>query len=523
VFGESLCNRYAAERAKTSTKSQPFSLLAPATHRHPQRARLTRLSSPVILPPLMGASGSAHPSISPDNPNLDSKIDKPHQRQDPIVLVVILCFTVLLVWRMFAWTNQYAVDLLYMDQWDFYTPLFNHAGIAQLFTWRHGPHRQGVGMLVIAALANLTHWNVRADAFAVASGISLATLLALLLKRRLFGTLTWSDLLIPALLLTMRQWESLISVPNLSHSAMPLMLLMLYALAWTIQQPRLRYVLILILNFLALFTGFGFFLGLITPVLLLMEVVRTAKFQGYKSAIPAAIACALSILSFASFFIGYVFEPAAPDFRFPHPKSYLYPEMMALLFANGAGFVGTGPLPNIIGWSLFLSAIAVALIHTRALLSAAPDSNAPTDKVRAVIWILIAFSMLFAAGMAVGRISLGVQMGTVSRYVTLVLPALLGLYFHLLTKKPSRWRRVILIGATAMLAIFALHVRPHEEHAMTTYFNIKTRWREVYRQTQDIDRASRAAGTNVHPDPAKTHLQQKLDYLKQNHLSLFAD
>ncbi len=471
----------------------------------------------------MGTPGFANQSTARGDSSKSSEALPTQLSTDPIALATILCFTLFLAWRMFSWTNLYAVDLMYMDQWDFYTPLFEHAGPAQLFTWQHGPHRQGIGMLVIAVLAKLTHWNAKADAFAVAGALCAATILALLLKRRLFGALTWSDLLIPALLLTMRQWESLIAVPNLSHSAMPLMLLMLYALAWTIRRTSTRYGAVLILNFVTLYTGFGFFLGIVTPLLLMMEFVRLAKLKGYRNAIPAALALGLSLLSFASFFAGYVFEPAAPDFRFPDPRFYLYPHMMALLFANGAGFVGTGFIPSLIGWALLPCVIWVGFVHGRSLVVAAAKDETSNTALHGVIWILVTFSILFAAGVAVGRISFGVQLATFSRYVTLTLPALLGLYLHLLNRPPARWRKGVFIGATTLLAIFALHVRPREERLMATYSIAKTQWRDVYRRTEDIDIASSAIGTPIHPQPQKVHLQQKLDYLKQNHLSLFAD
>jgi hypothetical protein len=471
----------------------------------------------------MGSPGLIHPSTELMQSSADTKATPRPRKTDPVVLAVILSFTLLLAWRMFSWTNQYAVDLMYQDHWDYYTPLFEHAGIFRLFTWQHGPHRQGVGMLLIAAFASLTNWNLRADAFTVAGAICVATLLALILKRRLFGSISWSDLLIPAILLTMRQWESLVSVPNPSHSAVPLVLLVLYALAWTIASTRLRYTLVLTLNFLTLFTGFGFFLGLVTPALLLIEFIHLSRLHGRRRAAPTAIALVISLLSFASFYIKYTFEPSAPNFRFPDPLFYLYPHMMALLFANGAGFVGTSLLPSIVGWTLMLAALFVLFIHTRALLFADETEPRPTRQIRIVIWILITFSLLFDAGMAVGRISFGVQMATVSRYVTLILPALLGLYFHLLTLRPAPWRTAILIGATAILAIFALHLRTREEISMLTYRNTKNRWREVYRQTDDIAIASRAVGTVIHPTPDKTHLKQKLDYLKQHHLSFFND
>src|SRR5438034_3332519 len=214
-------------------------------------------------------------------------------RDNPIALIFVLLFTIILAWRLISLVDRCAVNVLFMDQWDFYTPLFDHAGLVELFTWQHGPHRQGLGELLIALLAWCTHWNGRADAFAVAGCICAATLVALLLKWRLFGRFTWTDLIIPSLMLTTRQWESLITVPNPAHSGIPLLLLVLYAMAWTCERKLVRYLLVLAINFASIFTGFGFFLGLITPAVLLIETIHSARQREARNTAAAAIATML--------------------------------------------------------------------------------------------------------------------------------------------------------------------------------------------------------------------------------------
>src|SRR5206468_5438587 len=104
-----------------------------------------------------------------------------------------------------------------------------------------------------------------AVAIAIGAFVVLAAVLALLLKWRVVGELSWTDVVIPALLLTPRQWELFVASPNPSHSAMPLVLLLLLALARTIRSRGLRDALLIVIDFGAVFTGFGFFIGVLTP------------------------------------------------------------------------------------------------------------------------------------------------------------------------------------------------------------------------------------------------------------------
>jgi hypothetical protein len=136
-----------------------------------------------------------------------------------------------------------------------------------------------------------------------------------------FGPIRWTDLLIPAVMLSMRQWEALVGVPNPAHSSLPLVLLMCYALAWTCRHRIVRYALALLFNFLAVFTGFGFFLGLITPILLIIDCLHIIRREGWRPAAPTICVFVLSLVTLGAFFHGYVFDPAAPNFQFPHPGS----------------------------------------------------------------------------------------------------------------------------------------------------------------------------------------------------------
>lgn len=70
---------------------------------------------------------------------------------------------------------------------------------------------------------------------------------------------------------TLQQFETFIGTPNLSHSAIPLALIMLYCLA--LLQPRYqrRFAWLLVLSFFLVFTGYGMFMGLVTLAIFALE------------------------------------------------------------------------------------------------------------------------------------------------------------------------------------------------------------------------------------------------------------
>ncbi|PYV46577.1 MAG: hypothetical protein DMG92_17820, partial [Acidobacteria bacterium] len=63
--------------------------------------------------------------------------------------------------------------------------------------------------------------------------------------------------------------------PNFAQGAFPLLLLIIYCLAWTCRKA-FRYPLILFISFLATYTGFTLFLGMLTPFFLVADYRATA-------------------------------------------------------------------------------------------------------------------------------------------------------------------------------------------------------------------------------------------------------
>src|SRR5215469_3138774 len=121
-----------------------------------------------------------------------------------VVLTTLLALTV----RTFSLISHYAVNVFFMDQWDFNeVTLFEKHSLWEMFRWQHGPHRQGLGAIVAHLIEPLFHWNTRTESFVMGGVVVLAAVCALWLKWRLFGCLILFDVCIPLIVLSPLQYE----------------------------------------------------------------------------------------------------------------------------------------------------------------------------------------------------------------------------------------------------------------------------------------------------------------------------
>lgn len=426
---------------------------------------------------------------------------------------LIAAVSLALATRLVLLVHRHAVNVLFYDQWDFYAPLFNGADWLTMFRWQHGPHRQGCGLFVTWAVAALSGWNTRAESFAILALVMVALGLALVLKRWLGGRWQASDVIVPLLFLAPVQFEVFVGTPNPAHGALPLLLLMAYVLAWCAPNRTVRLGGVLFLNFLLIYTGFGVFVGLITPAILAVVWYREYRADDRAGAVWSAAAWAAALLSGASFAIGYTFQPAAPGFAFRHPRLHEYPWFAALMLGNfwGAkGLIGGTLLGAMMGGALLTAACHHGYRWLRGHSS-----------IDLAIAILTGFSLLFCINTAYGRVGLGLEAARASRYATYLIPGFLGLYFHVLTLDARTWRPIVLAGAVLAVVLGCVPVHPDDAAGMEWYSRGKREWTTAYRATGSVEEADRFSRFKIYPCPEQTHLSRKLNYLKERNLNLF--
>jgi hypothetical protein len=334
--------------------------------------------------------------------------------------------------------------------------------------------------------------------------IFLAMLVALAMKRNLFGSFTYSDIAIPLMFLALAQGETLVGTPNPAHSGFPLLMIMLYCAALLQRNRLFKYGSVLLLNVLLIYTGFGVFMGAVTLGLFVLEL-----YWGVRGVTPGPvalpiIAILIAAASLGSFFVHYIFWPAVDCFVFPYHPIASYARFMALMFWE---FVGPR-LPRVgtlIGMAILIVAMTAFGVQVRRLLIT--QRPAPTALVGSV---LLGYSLLFTANAAIGRTCLGIEAALTSRYVTLLIPAFLAIYFYLILLSATRARKLA-------LGLFLLLLVPSAFAVRTTarkFADGKRAW--CYLQNENIQYCDSSARFKVNPNPEQDRMKEKLDYLKQH-------
>lgn len=428
--------------------------------------------------------------------------------------VFVFGVSLILAVRLFRLASRYAVNIFFSDQWDFdNATLFEKHSVWEMFRWQHGPHRQGLAALVSRLLEPLFHWNSRGEAFLASAIVLAAALCAFYLKTRLWGPVTFSDVAIPLIFFTPAQFETLWVTPNLAHGPLPLLLLILYCIALTCERKTTKYALILVINFLAVYTGFALFLGFVTPALLLIDwyLARKAGTSPYI----AVVALALSLLSLGSFFSGYKLQPGAECFSLRPLSPVRYLIFMDGMLAHNLGARG----PQIISIPLGTAVLAAMF---GALRSFSHDLRTYRYAAKHLIpAVLVTYCLIFCTAAAYGRTCLGTHVAFDSRYTEYVALGLLGVYLHFIGL--GRPRGTILTALLlAIVLIGSLRIPPEDRYGMEYYRAIKANWRSCYLRTEDIHKCDEEARFPIYPWPEVTNLKGKLAFLKQNKLNLYS-
>lgn len=430
-----------------------------------------------------------------------------------------LLFTGLVVHRLhFAWTHT--ANVLFWDQWDIYWPLFRGEGAWELFNFQQGPHRQGLGSLLTAALAQFTAWDVRYDSLLAVVATAAACGAAVRVARLCGANLVLSLAAIPVFGLSLQQYELWTGPANPSHSALPLLLIMLYAWSWFIDTTATRIAVQIALTALLVFTGFGLFAGAVASALFFIDAVLLWRSDRSAEALASLGGAAASGAVWMMFFHGYVFDPSVPGFTFPHDRPFEYAGFSALLFANYGGWKGKLVYALTLGGILMLLTLGVAFAHGRKLWRG-PLAERP---VCVVLFVLTAATLLFCLNTAIGRVSLGWRTGGYSsRYVALLVPAMVALFIAS-QRSPRPWLRGISAAALVLIGGWnGLTPTDEVERVAKGFRESRITWRDVYLATGDktvADTASQAVnGFAIHPGD----LGGRLEFLRRQRLNFFRD
>jgi hypothetical protein len=429
-----------------------------------------------------------------------------------VALALPLAVLAALAFRTVVYVRRHTVDVLFWDQWDFLEPLFRGAGPWTQFDWQHGPHRQGLGGLLLAWMLPASGWSIRTETLVSALIVIAAAAIAWGTLRRAIGARSWTDVLAPLLCLGGGLQEIFVGASNPAHGPLPMALVFALAVAWTVRSPLVRTVLCVVLGAFCVFTGFGLFMGLVQPVLFAAEWVH-GRGDAHRRR-TATLGLVLSAVILAAFFAGWHFLTAVDCFQFPHPRPREYLDYLGFLLCRPLGMHRLGAGRTWLARGVALAALAFAGWMLVRLFRR-------DEMPGRVVVLLLGFTCLFALNTTLGRVCTGFETAGTSRYVPYVVPGWIAVVIAVrcwVHRPVVRWG---LLGTVLILiTVRTLNVRGDE--AMGNHFaEGKRRWVACYRQRHDLRACDLETSFPLHPTPAATRMQEKLDYLEARRLNLF--
>ena len=449
-------------------------------------------------------------------------LDKPGCKNFRILaLALVFLSTMLATLRL---VHQWGANILFWDQWDFYSPYFKGETLWTAFRYQHSPHRQGLGAWVIALSDGLSAWDSRVLGYVIVGLLALSCLLALRLKVRLWGPLTFTDALIPALFFRVSQFESLVLTANPAHGAIPLFLILLsaFVLTWRPRWPQS--VALGLLSFFAAHTGFGLFLCASLVGLLGLQALSDGLCRKKSEIRSHLFSLVLVLAGLGSFFVHYRHgEFASECLQQGLPKISQVLGFAVVMFDKYFGFSRTHVPMKVLGFLLFFTPAVSGLLYAVRNLSAKVSPSDPSKKYP-ILFVLLGCPILYALNASVGRYCLGASVAQSSRYMTHMIPLGLGFYFLLLNLKAAPLTRYYLKRAYFVLVIAgAFYLSGSDKSALQYYAGGKAKWAACYLAHEDIAQCDRETSFQIYPAPAATDLKGKLDFLKDHHLNLFKE
>ena len=429
---------------------------------------------------------------------------------------LVLSLFAFLAIRQIVFVDEFAVNLMFMDQWTAYWPMFSGQGPLEMFFFQNGTLLQGVGGLLTNILARASGWNTRWDAFAASIVLVAAAMVAVRLSIGLGVRPRMALMVIPLLFFNQRQYDLFLAATCLAPSAVPLLLLMLCAWGNTLPHTALRVASVSLLTILLIFTGRGYFIILISPVLLGIEVFHLLK-ANRLCRIPYVLIGLLAItLSWWGFTNVYRSVGSGLDgFQVPAETALDYVRFLCLMLANFYGMTGVGVVALTTGAFTLGALTLVCGYHAYAALSAG-DRNQPRH---AVIFCLTAFTLAYCAATTITRVSFGLQAAGTSRYVTLIIPGAMGIFLSLGTLRSRAKAALLNLGYASLIALGTLRLHSEDLGIITRVHASIELWKKTYLETCDSNEASKVSQIQIYPRP----IEAKLQFLQQNRLNLFLD
>lgn len=396
---------------------------------------------------------------------------------------VIFLITSILALRMFRFVNDLAVNLLFSDHWTYLKPLFEEQGLWSWFTHQHGPHRQGLGLVISGLIMNFSNWNTNIDSQSMVITLTITSLILLSLSIRLQGRLYYSDIIIPVLVLSPLHYETIITAPNSSHSIFPLLLIAIAAHTFVGQTNFYKILAQVFIGFLLLFTGFGIFAG----ILLLLTVIFSSikGLINNDSNITNLFLIFASIISIAVFLFEYKIPVSGAEFSLNAPTTVLHLKFMAYHWS------GLFQIREPYAFSVGLILLAITIVTTSYLII---KSLSGLNSIEKISLFFLTASLSYSLMLTIGRIETTANFAQGSRYMALLVPAAIA--GRLLLQFNKNIFFIVTLWVLMILSLTALRLDTIHTEIANGFQSMKNRLRTAYTPDRTLNDIEVISGVN---------------------------
>jgi hypothetical protein len=423
---------------------------------------------------------------------------------------------------------RFQVNGLFSDQWNFCEPILRGEGPLALFTWQHGPHRQGLAFVFTSWIWQLSGWDTRIEALWGAGWLVVVAGLMLGWKYRLSGRLSWWDLWIPFAALALRQFETIITTPNLSHSVFPLVLLLVTAGGLARPMRWWTWLGVGLVGVVAIFTGFGIFVGAGLGWVIVLQLGRMKRMSVWRGGIGVALGAGVLVAGLGWFLMGYELNAASSGATFPHWPLGDYPKFVVVMLASRMDLTGGTAIASWAG-SVMLAVSVGVFCHASWRVS----RDAQPAPAMATAAMLLAAGLGYAFFTAAGRVHLGVVAGEAPRYTSLMVSFWLGIVAWSCTRPGVLWRVGAAMLGWAMVIAPWVDLKDRElrdwpgsvgmSYATRVAIELsnyqKIEWLSIWEETGDWRLAEAAVPEAIHGQAAAVQMGDKIEFMRAHRLS----
>jgi hypothetical protein len=364
----------------------------------------------------------------------------------------IICWSVwaAMTFGMVFYVRHYTRNIPYGDDMALVPMMTGNLPVTLDWLWsQHNEHRPVISRLILTGLTRFVRNDFRTGLYFNVSVMSVGAGMMLLLARRLRGSHSVTDSVLPLSILNVSQADCLVMAFALnlvlsawiSYELIATASLAVWRPGWSL---ALRFGLCLVL--LPLCGGSGLVL-LPTLMVWLIGYVCWGWWSGREPggaarAIGMAMlmACSAIVTIYMSGYVKPAQHPIAPSIVTAASTTM---ECLALVI-----------YPCVGDFWLFAGFAVVLLSFTTLVRLAVAAVRAPDERPRASGLIAMILSMLgTAAAVGLSRSGLGPGAGRATRYITLMAPLLSALYFAWLAYGSARARRVVHVGLLVLLGL----------------------------------------------------------------------